>query len=247
MRSLTIFLLLLLAPSVAWAQTHGLFEAPQGQLSAAGWAGFLDTRFMAESIGALLMATGLSVLIAYHPTTPRTVDTLSEADMPRVYILYAFIGAVIGVTVREFGMVVGVVVFGLGGLMRFRTDTASARNTGRLIIVTLVGLSCGLGLPHFAAITTLFAFVLIYLFDSRPICRVRISQLPPGRVGECAQVYRQVLEGQGCKIVGEHKSFAKDRIEFVFRLPRKGTREGLNTCLCEAPFDVRGEFDWEVE
>ena len=248
MRLLALFLVLALAPGVASAAaTTGLFDAPQGPLPAAGWAGFRDMHFMADSLGALLMATGLSALIAYHPTTPRTVDSLSEADMPRVYILYAFVGAVIGVTVREFGMVIGVVVFGIGGLIRFRTDTASPRDTGRLIIVTLVGLISGLGLPHFAAITTLFAFVLIYLFDSRPVCRVRISQLPAGRVGECAQVYREVLEAQGCKIVNERKFFSKDRIEFVFRLPRKGTREGLHACLCEAPIDVRGEFDWEVE
>src|SRR5205085_3379144 len=112
---LAIFLLVLMAPSLAWAQAHGLpqglpqglFDAPQGQLPAAGWAGFLDKRFMIDAIGALLIATGLSALIAYHQNSPRTVDTLSEADMPRVYILYAFVGAVIGVTVREFGMVIG--------------------------------------------------------------------------------------------------------------------------------------------
>jgi hypothetical protein len=248
MKALGLFLsLLLLAPGVASAQTHGLFDAPSGPLPAIGWAGFRDMHFMADSFGALLLAILLAAVIGYHPTTPRTVDKLHEADMPKVYIMYAFIGAVIGVTVREFGMVIGVVVFGIGGLIRFRTDTDSTRDTGRLIVVTLTGLIAGLGLPHLAVITTLFAFVLIYVFDSRPACRVKIDQLPAERFGECADAYRSVLEGRGCKIIAEHRSVPKGRVEFVFRLPRTGTRDGLHASLCEAIVDVRGAIDWEVE
>lgn len=247
MRVLRLGLLLLLVPGQALAQTQGLFDAPTGSLAAAGWAGFLDMHFMADSLGALLLASVLGALIGYHPTTRRTIDTLHEVDMPKVYVMYAFIGAVIGVTVREFGMVIGVVVFGIGGLIRFRTDTDSTRDTGRLIVVTLAGLIAGLGLPHFAVITTVFALVLIYLFDSHPACRVKVEQLPAGRVPECADAYRAVLLAQGCKLISEHKSLAKQRVEFVFRLPRAGTRDGLHAELCGVPAEVRGEIDWEVE
>jgi hypothetical protein len=249
MRALGFILSLLLAPAVAQAQTRGggLFDTPSGPLPSVGWAGFRDLHFMASSLGALLLAVVLGAVIGFHPTTPRTVDRLHEADMPKVFIMYAFIGAVIGVTVREFGMVIGVVVFGIGGLIRFRTDTDSTRDTGRLIVVTLVGLIAGLGLPHFAVITTAFTFLLIHVFDTNPACRVKIDQLPPERIGEFADIYRTVLQGQGCKIISEHCSAPKGRIEFVFRLPRRGTRDSLHAALCEAPLDVRAQIDWEVE
>ncbi len=225
----------------------GMFDGPNGPLAAVGWAGFSDMHFMVDSLGALLLAVVLGALIGYHPTTTRTADRLQELEMPKVYIMYAFIGAVIGVTVREFGMVIGVVVFGIGGLIRFRTDTGSTRDTGRLIVVTLSGLIAGLGLPHFAIITALFAFVLIYLFDSNPACRVKIEQLPSGRTLECAEAYRAVLHGHGCKIIAEHKSFGKERLEFVFRLPRAHSRDRVHAAFCELPPEVRGEVDWEVE
>ena len=247
MRVLGLLLFVLMAPGLASARAAGLLDAPAGQLPAIGWSGFLDMHFMANSLAALLLATVLGAVIGYHPITPRTVDTLQEADMPKVYIMYAFVGAVIGVTVREFGMVIGVVVFGIGGLIRFRTDTGSARDTGRLICVTLAGLIAGLGLPHFAVLTTAFTFVMIWLFDARPGCRVRIEGLPAGRLTECAAVYRGILEGHGCKIIGEHNSSSKGRVEFVFRLPRVGTREALHAALCDVPADVRGEIDWEFE
>ena len=225
----------------------GLFEGPQGQLPSVGWSGFFDAHFLVDSLGALLLATALGALIGYHPITRRTVDTLSEAELPKVHIAYAFIGAVIGVTVREFGMVIGVVVFGIGGLIRFRTDTGSARDTGRLIVVTLVGLIAGLGLPHFAVLTALFLFALVWFFDARPACRVRIQDLPQGRLGECADAYRAVLLAKGCRIIGEHRSAAKERVEFVIRLPRGDALEGVHAALCNAPLDVKGEINWDVE
>ena len=244
---LLILLPLLLAPTAASAATFGLFDTHQDVINAVGWAGFTDLRFLADSSGALLLAIVLGAIIGYHPTTPRTVDQLHEVDMPKVYIMYAFIGAVIGVTVREFGMVIGVVVFGIGGLIRFRTDTDSTVDTGRLIAVTLAGLIAGLGLPHFAVITAVFAFVLIYVFEARPTNRVRIEQLPAGRVTECADVYRGVLQGQGCKIVTEHKSVHKGRVEFVYRAPRRASHDGLHAAFGEVPVDIRGEVDWEPE
>ena len=229
------------------AAGNGMFGTPDGPLNPVGWAGFTDMHFLANSLGALALAIALGAVIGFHPTTPRTVDRLQEVDMPKIFIMYAFIGAVIGVTVREFGMVIGVVVFGIGGLIRFRTDTGSTRDTGRLIVVTLAGLSAGLGLPHFAIITTAFAFVLIYVFDSNPTCRVRIEQLPAERLGECANAYRAALVAGGCKIIAEHRTALKGRVEYVFRLPRRGTQERLHAALCEVQGAMCGEIDWEVE
>ena len=226
---------------------ESLFSGSSGPLPTVGWAGFLDQHFMLDSFSALLLATLLGAAIGYHPSMRRTVDSLTEADMPKVYIMYAFIGAVIGVTVREFGMVIGVVVFGIGGLIRFRSSTDSTRDTGRLIVVTLVGLIAGLGLPHLATLTALFAFVLIWVFDSRPACRVRVDDLPGARIGECDQIYRGALEGQGCKIISERRFTSKGRLDFVIRLPSKATRESVNDALGSLPPDVRGDTDWQID
>jgi len=245
---LVLLFLVLLAPSVAHAAASvGLFDAASGKLNAVGWAGFRDVPFMIESLGDLLLAVLLGAAIAFHPAAPRTIGKLHEAEMPKIFIMYAFIGAVIGVTVREFGMVIGVVVFGIGGLIRFRTDTDSVRDTGRLIVVTLTGLIAGLGLPHFAVITAAFTFALLYVFDSRPLCRVKIGQIPVDRLAEGADIYRTVLQGQGCRIIGEHKSIEKDRLDFVFRLPRRMTRDGIHAALCGVPEEARGTIEWEVE
>jgi hypothetical protein len=217
-------------------------------LQSVGWSGFLDWPYMAQSLSALLLATALGALIAFHPTTRRTIDTREEAELPKVYIMYALVGAVVGVIVLEYGIVVGFVVFGLGGLMRFRTDTASTRDTGRLIIVTLIGLIAGLNLPHFAVMSALFAWVLIYVFDGNPVCSLEVHEIPSGRVKQAAEAYRVVLKELGCKLLSENKSFSKHRIDYVFRAPRSSTQAGLQAALMErVPAELRGEIDWEVE
>jgi hypothetical protein len=216
-------------------------------LTSVGWHGFLDYSYMAESFGALILAVLLGLAIAFHPTTKRTVDTAEEAELPKVYIMYALIGAVIGVVVLKYGTVIGFVVFGLGGLMRFRTEAGSTRDTGRLIIVTLVGLISGLNLPQFAVLATAFAWAMIYIFDGHPVCSLEVSEIPKGRLKDASDAYRRVLAELNCKLISERKSFAKSRIDYVFRAPRKSTQAGLHSALCEkvAP-DVRGEIDWEI-
>jgi hypothetical protein len=227
-------------------KAQALFDGTHGPAAALDWSSLTDVGFIAPSVGILVLATVLGALIGYHPATRRTIDGLHEADMPHVYVMYAVIGAVIGVAVREFGTVVGLVVFGIGGLLRFRSVTDAARDTVRLIIVTLVGLIAGLGLLHFAVIITLFTFALIYLFDTRPPYRIRVEGLARDRAGSSAEAYRGILKRHGCSIIAEHHSLEKARIEFVFRLPRRSTRGRLEEELSNIAAEFRGEVNWEV-
>ena len=218
------------------------------ELPSIGWAGFLDTEALTQSFLSLILAIFLGAVIAFHPTTVRTVDTREEAELPKVLIMYALVGAVVGEIVLQYGMVVGFVIFGLGGLMRFRTDAASTRDTGRLIMVTLIGLIAGLNLPHFAVMATAFSWLLIYAFDGHPVCELEVSEIPKGKVKDAAAAYRAQLAELGCKIISEDRSFSKSRIIYVIRAPRNKPQSALTAALCEhVPPEVRGEIDWEVE
>ncbi|MEZ5962174.1 MAG: hypothetical protein R3C30_17375 [Hyphomonadaceae bacterium] len=218
------------------------------ELPSIGWAGFLDTEALTQSFLSLVLAIVLGAAIAFHPTTARTVDTRAEAELPKVLIMYALVGAVVGEIVLQYGMVVGFVIFGLGGLMRFRTDAASTRDTGRLIVVTLIGLIAGLNLPHFAVMAAAFSWLLIYVFDGHPVCELAVHEIPKGKVKEAAEAYRTQLGLLDCKIISEDRSFTKSRITYVLRAPRNRTHTELNTALCEkVPAEVRGEINWEIE
>jgi hypothetical protein len=219
-----------------------------GELAGAGWRGFADVPFLGHALLTLTLATLLGAVLAYHPRRRRNADSVESADAPKVFILYAVIGAVIGIMVLKYGLVVGFVVFGIGGLTRFRTDLPSAPETGRLILITLVGLSCGLDLPHVAVLTAAFGFAVLMLLDARATYHIEVKGLGPSMIRPSADTYRRVLERAGCRIVGERKSFAKEQVTFIFHAPLALQRDGLVQRLeAEVPENLRGVVDWSVD
>lgn len=237
-----------LGPAVAHAQAELLPAEAAQEVNGAGWAGFADVGFLGHAVLVLSLATALGTAIAYHPRTPKRVDSASEAEAPRVYVTYAVVGAVIGLMVVEYGLVVGFVVFGIGGLFRFRTTLPSVAGTGRLIFVTLIGLSCGLDLPHLGVLATAFGFALFYVMDRTVTYQLEVQDLARTDVVEAAAAYRGLIEAHGGRVLREKKSFSKAQVTFVFQVPYRFQREDLERAAEEGlPDPLRGAVDWEVD
>ena len=223
-----------------------LMESPE-PLSEEGWESLLDLQFMLEATLVLLLATLLAAAIAFHPKSHRSMESIEKAEAPKVYILYSVIGAMIGIMVLKYGLVVGFVVFGIGGLTRFRTTTGSVIKTGRMIFVTLIGLSAGLNLPHVAILSTLFVFILIYIMDSQVTYRIIVKGLHTEDLTETARIYREVLERQKCKVLSEKKDFIKSQVAFVFRSQNHMGRLDMEHLFeKEVPKEIKGAVDWQV-
>ena len=236
-------LLVIVLPAMA----QSLSNAPDGELVSEGWRGFTDVAFLAHILLTLTVATLLGAVIAYHPRSRQTVDSIEDLEAPKIYLTYSVIGAIIGVMVLEFGIVVGFVVFGIGGLIRFRTDAGSATLTGRLIFVTLVGLSCGLNLPHLAVFATAFGFGLIYVLDAKTTYRIEIKDLDDEALAEAAGLYTHMLSANGCKVITTRRNYSKNEVTIVFRAPQRLTREVLeNVIEREVPRSMRTAIDWQV-
>jgi hypothetical protein len=218
---------LMLVASTAWPQQNTDFLLQESGSMGEGWSGFTDLGFLVNAFLTLILAAVLGALIAYHPKHIQTADTLEEIEAPKVFITYAVIGALIGI---------------------FRTVLRSANLTGHVIFVTLIGLSCGLDLPHVAVLATVFGFVLIYLLNARLTYRINIRALAPERIADAAAAYRGVLEQQGCHIVSEKKHPNRERVTIIFHNPRRVTRVDLEKHL-ESDIDasLRGFLDWEID
>jgi hypothetical protein len=212
-----------------------------------GWAGFLDYPFLIDALLTLILATVLGAALAYHPRILETADTLEEIDARKVYMLYSVIGALIGMLVVEYGLVVGFVLFGIGGLIRFRTILRSAVLTGQVIFITLVGLTCGLDLPHVGVLATAFGFVLIYILDAQITYEASIRELPTDRFTEATAAYRSALEKNGCRIIRERKNPAKQRLTMIFLGGRFTSASELEAQVENSiEPSLRGTIDWEL-
>ena len=213
-----------------------------------GWLGFTDLAFMLGALLTLTLAALLGAIIGYHPRTMALADKLEEIEAPKVYITCSVIGAIIGILVVKYGIVVGFVIFGIGGLMRFRTILGSANLTGNVILSTMIGLSCGLNLPHVAVLATAFSFALTFLLDSRPTYSISIKGVKPENMMETAAVYRAVLERNNCKIKSERKKLNKETLTLIFHTGKGVRREDIEEKFeIEIPDSLKGATDWLVE
>ena len=248
MRMLRLALGMLLVVGSASAQQTSDLLLRETVVLGEGWRGFLDAAFLGNALLTLALAAVLGAVVAYHPKRTQSADTFEEIEAPKVLILYSVIGALIGIMVVKYGLVVGFVLFGIGGLIRFRTILQSANLTGHVIFVTLIGLSCGLDLPNVAVLATAFAFVLIAILDARVTYRIDIRALPAQRIGEAAAAYRMLLEQQGCRIKSEKKNPERQRVSFIFHCARSVSREDIEG-LIQSKVDagLRGSVDWEVD
>jgi hypothetical protein len=238
----------LLVASTAWSQEIPDFLLQEPKSMGAGWAGFTDIGFMVNALLTLTLAAVLGAIIAYHPRHGKATDTMAEIEAPKVFIMYSVIGSIIGIMVVKYGLVVGFVLFGIGGLIRFRTVLRSASLTGHVIFVTLIGLSCGLDLPHVAVLATAFAFILIYVLNSRATFRIDVRGLPPGHVVEAAAAYRALLAEQGYHIMSERKNPKKKRVQFLVQSSQEETAGTLEEVL-ELKIDpaLKGAVDIEID
>ncbi len=212
-----------------------------------GWDGFSDVWLMLDMALVFVVAVILSAVIAYHPLTRRKASSIEELEQPKTFIMYAMVGAMIALVV-QVNSVMGLVVFGIGGLLRFRTNVGNSKATGRVILATVVGVCCGVKLFVVAVFATAFGWVLIWYLESQDVGRVLVKGLSLETIPRASEAYRQLLTRLGCKILGEKKSVTKNQVVFVVNTPRQSDREWrwLEDHLSEVPEDLRGTVDWEV-
>ncbi len=95
-----------------------------------GWSTFAQGWLLFDMVLVLALALVLGAIIAYHPATRRRLTTLEHFEQPKTLLMYAVVAAVVA-------LIVGVqpamafVIFGIGGLLRFRTMVGEAKDNGR--------------------------------------------------------------------------------------------------------------------
>lgn len=193
----------------------------------------------------LVFAMVLAAAIAYHPQTRRKVASLEEYQQPKTYILYALVGALVAqlVNVRPE---MALVVFGIGGLLRFRSDVGEAKDTGRVILVTVIGLCVGLELFVVAILATALGWLVILALDRQTAGRLTVSGLDQGVMSESARAYTAAMHELGLTILGEQKNVSKGRLFLVFRSSGPLERNRLLEVEAKVSPDLRGTVDWEL-
>jgi len=74
-------------------------------------------------------------------------------------------------TARAFGLV------GLGGFIRFRSGIKDTRDAAVMFVMIGIGMACGLGAVPMALVATLFAAVVLAMFDAGRRARLKLMRV----------------------------------------------------------------------
>ncbi|HVV83543.1 MAG TPA: DUF4956 domain-containing protein [Kofleriaceae bacterium] len=208
------------------------------------WRDFGSAWLLADMLQVLALALVLGAAIAYHPATRRRMSTLEHVEEPKTILTYAMVAAIVALMV-EVQPAMAFVVFGIGGLMRFRTDAGDAKDTGRVILVTVVGLCCGLKIFVVAVPATVMGWGLIWFLERQRTGIIRISGVHEASLHESVRAYRGAIAALGCRIIGEQIRFTRREVTFVVEAPPELGKDALHGRLDEVPAELRGVIELE--
>jgi len=209
-----------------------------------GWKSFGNGWLLLDMMVVLLLALALGAVIAYHPSTRQRISTREHYEQPKTLLIYAVVAAVVALIV-EVEPTMAFVIFGIGGLLRFRTLVGEAKDTGRVILVTVVGLCCGLKIFVVAIPATAIGWLVIYALEREPVGIIRVSGVGEDEIHEAARTYRGLIVAAGCSIIGEQAKFNKRELSFVVKAPTGLDRDALQAQFDALPARQRGAVVWE--
>lgn len=207
-----------------------------------GWEAFFVPEQYWHAALVFLAATASGAILAYHPVYRGRPLTLDILEQRKTIIIYSSVGALIAI-ICTAAPSMAFVIFGIGGLMRFRTNTGESTITGQTIMGTLIGLCWGLGLQLVAVLATVYFALMILVLESAPIKKVTIGIDIP-LMHRAAELYREALLKAGCRILAHSKSFKKSSMSYVVKLPRHFEPEDAIRAFSGIPEEFRGTLDW---
>jgi hypothetical protein len=125
----------------------------------------------------LVIAAALGAFLGYRVWRKLLPSALPPArETAQAQTLIAVAGALMVVvighsTARAFGLV------GLGAFIRFRSGIKDPRDAAVMFVMIGIGMACGLGAVPMALVATLFASVVLGLFDAGRRARLRLTKV----------------------------------------------------------------------
>lgn len=206
---------------------------------------FLDWATWVEVLVATGLAVGLATLLAYHPRGGNRRARVEALEERRTLVILGLVGAVVSSLVL-IEPAMALVVFGIGGLIRFRTLLASPQLTGRAILVVVVGLAAGLGQFAMAIAVAGIGWTVIWWLHAHRFVRVRV------RIGAIADRERSetligaALGRMHCHVKSVETNRAGRAFTFTVKVPVSVADELLSKGLAATLVSEIGPVDVDI-
>lgn len=180
-----------------------------------------DWRIITNSLGLfrhapyvtdLVLGLGCSILVALALTaTPHRgarFDPVARAEQRRATVVCALIGCIAAELVQAseqflLGAEIALVLFGIGGLVRFRTLFEDAGQTGVAIVATVLGLACGMSEYSLVALSLAVVFLVTWWMNSTALVQVRVRVRKNVDLAQVQSAVASLLQERGFALLRE--------------------------------------------
>ncbi len=228
---------LLLMAGVASAQSlvpdavNNLPITSEVNIGGGGWGQVYNLAELTAFAVDVLLALVLAAAIALHPVRRAARSKTIDFIMPRLFAFYALIGMAVGFLVDQHGYIIGFVIFGIGALLRFRSNLDDPIDTVEMILVTVVGLCVGLNFPVMAILISAVSWVLIWVAGRHRPIELRLQSDYPENLEAGLEKIRQVVRQEGWKEAFAHRSHSKNAARLILLHPSAIGEEGVEAAL----------------
>ena len=209
-----------------------------------GWERVTEWRGVLQTCADIALAVALTSTIAFHPRRHGSAVSIDEVEYPKTVLLYAVVGTMVAAIV-VLSPSMALVVFGIGGLLRFRTDVGAAHATGHVILATLVGVACGLGRYPMAIVATAVGWTLIWALERGAYYRLVVDGVDRRAIEPSIALYRDLLRQEGWSLRGVKREPQKQRYVLYLRGGDHLHHEALEDRFDDVPPELKGDPYWE--
>ena len=174
--------------------------------------------FILRLVLGLVLSVALSALTAMHPRRSTRLDPLSDLEERKTLILLGMVGAVVAELV-SVDSTMALVIFGIGGLIRFRTVLRNPKITGKAILVVLIGLACGLGQFATAIFVTVFAWALVMWLESHLSARLKVRVNDKVNLRDAYAAMLDYLHAHRCRVKNSMMVEGKHQVAALIHFP----------------------------
>lgn len=242
------------AGASVWDSRTGLFGTPSAGEGTAesrlrgAFGQFAEWSNWIEIVLAAGIAVGLATLLAYHPRGSRRKDRVEALEERKTLVVLGLVGAVVSGLV-QINPAMALVVFGIGGLMRFRTVLATPHLTGRAILVVVVGLAAGMSQFVTAIVIAGIGWSVIWWLHAHRFVRIKIRVTPLADRDRVRTAVAEALGRMHCRVASVEVAGSGRSMTMTTRVPatvadellQKGLGASLPADLGVAGIQIKDE------
>jgi len=229
-----------------------LFEEGDPSISFPALSPMFQPEILALFLFDCVVVLGIASLIVFHPARLKTRRGVRDYELPRLFMVYGLIGMAIGFLVLQHGAVIGFVVFGIGGLLRFRSVLRNSTDTVEVILVTLLGLCVGLNLQNMAVLIGIASWIVIWFFGRKRTYQLSLKHTSTeglaatmARLEEAMPKFGWELDSQ--KEFGQHSNSTNANAAATVIFRSRGN-EDLSDIEAELSSQFQGEgVEWRLK